>query len=186
MSLLVLGINHNTAAVDVREKVAFVPDVMHDALHQACAKAGMAEVAILSTCNRTEVFGVPDPNAQGDAHKLIQWLSEFHHVPLDKLEAATYTQYDEAAVRHMMRVASGLDSMVLGEPQILGQIKSAYAVAQEAATIGGHLHRVFEDVFAVAKQVRTETAIGENPVSVAFAAVTLAQQIFSDIHTANA
>src|SRR5688572_12284443 len=100
MSLLVLGINHNTAAVDVREKVAFVPDVMHEALQQACARAGMAEVAILSTCNRTELFGVPDPAAQGDAHKLLQWLADFHHLPVAQLEPTIYTQYDEAAVRH--------------------------------------------------------------------------------------
>ncbi|MEY4642791.1 MAG: hypothetical protein RLZZ227_2785 [Pseudomonadota bacterium] len=193
MSLLVLGINHNTATVDVREKVAFVPEVMHDALQQACAKAGLAEVAILSTCNRTELFGVPEAAAPPDPairaeqeRKLLQWLAEFHGLPLSQLEPAVYCQRDETAVRHMMRVASGLDSMVLGEPQILGQIKSAYAVAQEAATVGSTLHRVFEDVFAVAKQVRTETAIGENPVSVAFAAVTLAQQIFTDIHEASA
>ncbi len=188
MSLLVLGINHNTATVDVREKVAFVPDVMHEALQQACAQAGMAEVAILSTCNRTELFVVPDPAQDSGApeQRLLQWLADFHGLPLAQLEPAVYSQHDEAAVRHMMRVASGLDSMVLGEPQILGQIKSAYAVAQEAATVGSKLHRVFEDVFTVAKQVRTETAIGENPVSVAFAAVTLAQQIFTDIHQASA
>ncbi|MGP1609960.1 MAG: glutamyl-tRNA reductase, partial [Burkholderiales bacterium] len=154
MSLLVLGINHNTAAVDVREKVAFVPDVMHEALQQACAKAGLAEIAILSTCNRTELFGVPDPaQAAGEQggregvksaeRKLLEWLADYHHLPLKQLEPTVYTQHDEAAVRHMMRVASGLDSMVLGEPQILGQIKSAYAVADKAGTIGSKLHRVF-------------------------------------------
>jgi len=201
MSLMVLGINHNTAAVAVREKVAFAPEAMHEALHKACAEAGMAEAAILSTCNRTEIYCVParlpvpdqqSPEQQSPEQqpagqqKLLHWLSRYHHLPEAELEPAVYVHHDTDAVRHIMRVASGLDSMVLGEPQILGQIKSAYAVADKADTIGSTLHRVFENVFAVAKQVRTETAIGENPVSVAFAAVTLAQQIFTDIHMANA
>jgi len=191
MSLMVLGINHNTAAVAVREKVAFAPDAMHEALHQACSEAGLAEVAILSTCNRTELYcvsvedGNPSPPL-ADRNRLLHWLSAYHHLTESELAPAVYVHHDTDAVRHLMRVASGLDSMVLGEPQILGQIKSAYAVARQAATVGSTLHRVFEDVFVVAKQVRTETAIGENPVSVAFAAVTLAQQIFTDIHKASA
>jgi glutamyl-tRNA reductase len=191
MSLLVLGINHNTATVDVREKVAFAPEHMHEALHDACSKAGMAEMVILSTCNRTELYGVPQTGA-ADARELVaeavqrlqQWLCEYHKLSAEAVVKSVYSYGDSEGVRHLMRVASGLDSMVLGEPQILGQIKSAYAVAQEAATLGSNLHRIFEDVFSVAKQVRTETAIGENPVSVAFAAVTLAQQIFTDIHDA--
>lgn len=193
MSLLVLGINHNTATVDVREKVAFAPEHMHEALHEACSKAGMAEMVILSTCNRTELYGVPQAGTNGArdnvgdaAQRLQQWLCEYHKLPAEAVGQSVYSYDQTEGVRHLMRVASGLDSMVLGEPQILGQIKSAYAVAQEAATLGSNLHRVFEDVFSVAKQVRTETAIGENPVSVAFAAVTLAQQIFSDIHEAKA
>jgi glutamyl-tRNA reductase len=206
MSLLVLGINHTTAAIAVREKVAFAPDVMHEALHQACAVAGIAEIAILSTCNRTELYCEPElpsgPEGEPDGHsareagqdlahkllsqKLLEWLGAYHAIPPSELEAAVYVHRGNAAVRHLMRVASGLDSMVLGEPQILGQIKSAYKVAESAATVGSTLHRVFEDVFAVAKQVRTDTAIGENPVSVAFAAVTLAQQIFSDLRAVSA
>lgn len=195
MSLLVLGINHNTATVSVREKVAFAPEHMQDALQQACSKAGLSEVAILSTCNRTEIYAVPEhvgplyaENAaqEGLIDSVSRWLCDFHKVAPSELKAALYVHGNEAGVRHLMRVASGLDSMVLGEPQILGQIKSAYAVAQQAATLGTTLHRTFEEVFAVAKQVRTETAIGENPVSVAFAAVTLAQQIFTDIHQAHA
>ena len=195
MSLLVLGINHNTATVAVREKVAFAPEHMQAALTQACVRAGLSEVAILSTCNRTELYAVPDKNLlQGEAARasgelqvaLSRWLFDYHGLDYSQLEPALYCHRDEQGVRHLMRVASGLDSMVLGEPQILGQIKSAYAVAQQAATLGTTLHRTFEEVFAVAKQVRTETAIGENPVSVAFAAVTLAQQIFADIHQANA
>lgn len=193
MSLLVLGINHNTATVDVREKVAFAPEHMHEALHEACSKAGMAEMVILSTCNRTELYGVPqaggadvrEPAAEA-VQRLQQWLCDYHKLPAEAVGKSVYSYGEAEGVRHLMRVASGLDSMVLGEPQILGQIKSAYAVAQDAATLGSNLHRIFEDVFSVAKQVRTETAIGENPVSVAFAAVTLAQQIFTDIHEARA
>ncbi len=195
MSLLVLGINHNTATVAVREKLAFAPEHMQDALQQACRKAGLAEVSILSTCNRTELYAVPEQASplyeecadQGKTVEAItRWLCEYHKLGPGELESALYLHGNEQAVRHLMRVASGLDSMVLGEPQILGQIKSAYAVAQQAATLGTTLHRTFEEVFTVAKQVRTETAIGESPVSVAFAAVTLAQQIFTDIHTASA
>jgi glutamyl-tRNA reductase len=200
MSLLVLGINHNTATVAVREKVAFAPEAMQDALQQACAKAGIAEIAILSTCNRTELYCVPsgpsvgalapDTQAQGSSastsEQILNWLCEYHHLTPADLSEAVYSYQDAEAVKHLMRVASGLDSMVLGEPQILGQIKSSFEVARHAVTVGTHLHRVFEEVFAVAKQVRTETAIGENPVSVAFAAVTLAQQIFTDIHSATA
>lgn len=197
MSLLVLGINHNTAPVAVREQVAFAPEAMHEALQRACTDAGLEEVAILSTCNRTELYCVPtnpgrqtvaaqDETSAATADRVLHWLGGYHQLSEQALSQAVYCHQDVEAVRHLMRVASGLDSMVLGEPQILGQIKSAYAVAREAATVGSTLHRVFEDVFAVAKQVRTETAIGENPVSVAFAAVTLAQQIFSDIHEASA
>ena len=201
MSLLVLGINHNTATVAVREKVAFAPEVMQEALQQACARAGIAEIAILSTCNRTELYyvpqvspalsappdsDVPSPATTSAEQRILSWLCEYHHLLPADVADAIYSYQDVDAVKHLMRVASGLDSMVLGEPQILGQIKSSFEVARHALTVGSHLHRVFEEVFIVAKQVRTETAIGENPVSVAFAAVTLAQQIFTDIHTATA
>lgn len=201
MSLLVLGINHNTATIAVREKVAFAPELMQEALQQACAKAGIAEIAILSTCNRTELYYVPAalPVGSDASHpqdetlpvtsvqqQALDWLCEYHHLSPAELSDAVYGYQDVDAVKHLMRVASGLDSMVLGEPQILGQIKSSFEVAKQAATVGSNLYRVFEEVFVVAKQVRTETAIGENPVSVAFAAVTLAQQIFTDIHTATA
>ncbi|MDR0779378.1 MAG: glutamyl-tRNA reductase [Pseudomonadales bacterium] len=187
--MLVLGINHNTAPVDVREKVAFAPELMQEALHQVCREAGVAEAAILSTCNRTELYcqpQSPETSFVTLAQRLLAWLCRYHGLSQPVVERATYIHQDSAAIRHLMRVASGLDSMVLGEPQILGQMKSAYAVAQQAATLGSQLNRVFEDVFAVAKQVRSETAIGESPVSVAFAAVTLAQQIFTDIHQARA
>jgi len=192
MTTFLMGINHNTASVDVREKVAFAPEKMHDALQQACADVGLDEIVIVSTCNRTELYCEPgqgkaaaDPLESVHGH-LQQWLAGYHTLEQKQLDECLYVFTDTDAVRHAMKVASGLDSMVLGEPQILGQLKSAYAVAREAGTVGNNLSRLFEETFAVAKQVRTDTAIGENPVSVAFAAVTLAEHIFSDLGSARA
>lgn len=192
MATLLLGINHNTASIDVREKVAFAPEKMHDALQLACADVGLDELVIVSTCNRTELYCEPG-EAKAASEKceevylhIQQWLADYHQLSLDQLKDCVYIHNDSDAVRHCMKVASGLDSMVLGEPQILGQLKSAYAVAREAGTVGNNLSRLFEETFAVAKQVRTDTAIGENPVSVAFAAVTLAEQIFSDLSRTSA
>jgi len=187
MATLLLGINHNTASIAIREKVAFAPELMHEALKQACNSAELGELAILSTCNRTELYCVPSDLAENETQRqviesaVLSWLANYHRLDSEELQSCVYAYWDEDAVRHVMKVASGLDSMVLGEPQILGQIKSAYAVAKEAGSVDSHLHRVFEDTFIVAKKVRTDTAIGENPVSVAFAAVTLAQRIFEDI-----
>ena len=175
MPILALGINHDSAPVEVRERVAFAPEVMPGALADARHALECPELAILSTCNRTEIYGEVAPE------KLLAWLANYHQVPLGQLTSCSYSYTGEAAVRHMMRVACGLDSLVLGEPQILGQIKSAYAVARESGSVGSVLHSVFQQVFAVAKQVRTETAIGENPVSVAYAAVSLASRIFTDL-----
>lgn len=177
MGLFALGINHATAPLDIREKVAFAPDTMADALDRAKEVLQLDEVAILSTCNRTEIYVCPSPAVDS----LLGWLADYHGLAASDLESCHYCYDGEEAVRHMMKVACGLDSMILGEPQILGQMKSAYAVALEVGTVGSRLHNTFQQVFAVAKRVRTETAIGENPVSVAFAAVSLAQQIFSDL-----
>lgn len=183
MTLLTLGINHKTAPVAVREKVAFAPDHLPAQLRQVNATHGVDEIAILSTCNRTELYFTAKNN---DPSALLSWLEQVHGVPLEQLQSCHYALKDEAAVQHIMRVASGLDSLILGEPQILGQMKSAYAVAQEAGTIGPELDRLFRQTFSVAKQVRTDTAIGENPVSVAYAAVNLAQRIFSELSTSRA
>ncbi|WP_053981034.1 glutamyl-tRNA reductase [Marinagarivorans algicola] len=180
MTLIALGINHNTASVDVREAVAFSPEQMAAALREASSGKTLQEVAILSTCNRTEIYANITDDTQG-GQKLLGWLSEFHNTPLEALEPCHYVHEGADAARHMMKVASGLDSLVLGEPQILGQMKSAYATANEAGSLKSGLHNAFHQVFSVAKRVRSETAIGENPVSVAYAAVTLAQQIFSDL-----
>jgi glutamyl-tRNA reductase len=182
MAFLVLGINHKTASVDVRERVAFTPEQQVEALQQLC-RGRNHEAAILSTCNRSELYLEQDGI---DADAVLHWLASYHSLDLQQLRASCYVHQDEAAVRHMMRVASGLDSMVLGEPQILGQMKSAYAVAREAGTLGPLLERLFQATFSTAKSVRTDTAIGENPVSVAFAAVSLARQIFSDLDRSQA
>ncbi|WP_263145103.1 glutamyl-tRNA reductase [Pseudomonas sp. RIT-PI-AD] len=183
MAFLALGINHKTASVDVRERVAFTPEQLVEALQQVCRLTPSREAAILSTCNRSELYLEQDELAADD---VLRWLADYHHLDHDELRACAYVHSEDAAVRHMMRVASGLDSMVLGEPQILGQMKSAYAVAREAGTVGPLLGRLFQATFSTAKSVRTDTAIGENPVSVAFAAVSLAKQIFADLHRSQA
>lgn len=183
MAFLALGINHKTASVDVRERVAFTPEQLVEALQQLCQYTGTREAAILSTCNRSELY-IEQSSARAEA--VLQWLADYHHLSAQDLRACAYVHEDADAVRHMMRVAAGLDSLVLGEPQILGQMKSAYAVAREAGTVGPMLGRLFQATFNAAKQVRTDTAIGENPVSVAFAAVSLARQIFSDLQRSQA
>ncbi|PYC27163.1 glutamyl-tRNA reductase [Aquipseudomonas alcaligenes] len=183
MAFLALGINHKTASVDVRERVAFTPEQLVEALQQLCRVTPSREAAILSTCNRSELYLEQD---QLSADEVLRWLAEYHRLNLDELRACAYIHQDNDAVRHMMRVAAGLDSMILGEPQILGQMKSAYAVAREAGTVGPLLGRLFQATFSTAKTVRTDTAIGENPVSVAFAAVSLAKQIFADLHRSQA
>ncbi|NHN76781.1 glutamyl-tRNA reductase [Azotobacter chroococcum] len=183
MAFIALGINHKTASVDVRERVAFTPAQLAEALQQLCRHTDSREAAILSTCNRSELYLEQDSPG---VDTVLQWLADYHRLSLDELRACAYVHQDESAVRHMMRVASGLDSLVLGEPQILGQMKTAYAVAREAGTVGPLLGRLFQATFSTAKAVRTDTAIGENPVSVAFAAVSLARQIFSDLQRSQA
>jgi glutamyl-tRNA reductase len=184
MSLLVIGINHKSAPLAVRERVNFAPEQMTEALSEALAIARVDEVAILSTCNRTEIFAIA---ADGDGdRRLLEWFGNYHRMPLDELRACSYLHREQDALRHMMQVASGLDSMILGEPQIFGQLKSAYAVAAHSGSVGSELGRIFPQVFAIAKRVRTDTAIGENPVSVAYAAVNLTQHIFSDLRATRA
>ncbi len=186
MKLIALGINHNSAAVEVRERVAFAPEQVSEALNDACSDAKLDEVVILSTCNRTEIYAIASDDLElaVKARQLIGWMANYHHLSAEDLHQSAYHFEAEDALQHIMQVASGLDSMVLGEPQILGQMKSAYAVAGESGTVGSELGRVFPRVFSIAKRVRTDTAIGENPVSVAFAAVDLAGHIFSDFsHT---
>jgi len=183
VTLLALGINHKTAPVEIREKVVFAPEKLSTALRELLSNQAVNEAAILSTCNRTELYCSV---ATGNSDPLIDWISRYHSLELNDVAPYTYSYSDQAAVQHILRVASGLDSLVLGEPQILGQIKDAYTWANDAGAIGQQLNRLFQHTFSVAKQIRTDTAIGSNPVSVAFAAVTLSKQIFTslDQHTA--
>ncbi len=183
MALLAVGLNHKTAPVQIRERVAFAPDQLPDTLRNLASQANISEAAILSTCNRTEMLCCAET---ADSEIIIEWLREHRQFAADELNPYMYTHPEQMAVRHMLRVASGLDSLVLGEPQILGQLKDAYTTAKDAGTVGTQLSKLFEYTFSVAKQVRTDTAIGASPVSVAFSAVSLSKQIFSDLkeHTA--
>ncbi len=189
MSLLAFGVNHKTAPVKIREKVAFAPERVPSALQELTSREGLREAAILSTCNRTELYcGTADSEIQVVDYRqmLLEWFCSYHQLDVRRVEPYIYLYPDQSAVRQIMRVASGLDSLVLGEPQILGQMKQAYLTAHQAGTIGSHLNRLFQHTFSVAKRVRTDTAIGASPVSVAFAAVSLAKQFFSNLdrHTA--
>ena len=177
MSILIVGVNHKTAPVAIREKVSFAPDSMPQALHSA--HQVVQENLILSTCNRTEVYAA-SPQAQSlDA--LVEWLAAWHHIPTAQLKPYLYIHQQDEAVKHALRVACGLDSLVLGEPQILGQLKSALQTASDQRVTGHQLNRLMQHAFSTAKKVRTQTSIGANPISVAFAAVSLAKQIFSKL-----
>ncbi len=179
MALLTLGLNHTTAPVELREQVAFDASRLPDALAQLTRDfPGVREGVILSTCNRTELFLAIDGEDEPD---IVRWLAGFHAVDADALAPHVYAFRDLKAAQHMMRVASGLDSLVLGEPQILGQFKDAIRSARDALTCGTELEQAFSRVLSIAKRVRTETAIGRNPVSVAYASVNLASRIFSDL-----
>ncbi len=178
MPLFVLGINHNTASLALRERLSFTPDLLERALRQGFCLEGVAEIAILSTCNRTEIYASGEDLTD---EIMVRWICGFHGLADDGVRQALYLRRDESAASHMMTVASGLDSMILGEPQILGQLKDAHARARDLGTVGGPLDRLFQHAFSVAKRVRTETAIGENPVSVAYAAVSMASHIFADL-----
>src|SRR5262245_61473450 len=170
MSLLVLGLNHRTAPIEVRERIVFEAERLPRALASLRAVAGLSEAAIVSTCNRTELYCVG-----GGAGALADWLVA-ESGGNRSLAACLYTIEGAEAVRHAFSVAAGLDSMVLGEPQILGQLKDAYRAAQQAGTAGATLNRLFQTTFAVAKRVRTETAIGAAAVSVASAGIQLARR----------
>ncbi|WP_136249173.1 glutamyl-tRNA reductase [Halomonas borealis] len=183
MTLLALGINHRTAAVEVREQVAFTPTQLETALVELRGLPGVHEAAVLSTCNRTELYCV---TGEAGERAVLDWLGRFHGLAVEELTRCAYHYLDDEAARHLMRVAVGLDSMVLGEPQILGQLKDAYQAAREAGGMGGELEGLFQQTFAVAKRVRTETGIGRNPVSVAYASVSLASRIFDDFSRSSA
>lgn len=178
MSIRIFGISHKTAPIDVRERLVVSADELPAALDGLVQEGGVAEALILSTCNRTELYCKLRPDTYGHP---LDWLVRYNGIEASIIESHIYTLEQEHAVRHALRVACGLDSMVLGEPQILGQLKEAYRTAVDQGTAGKILNRLFQHAFYVAKQVRTQTAIGENPVSVAFAAVKLAKQIHGDL-----
>ncbi|MCM2357802.1 MAG: glutamyl-tRNA reductase [Geobacteraceae bacterium] len=180
MNIVVVGLSHKTASVDIREKVAFAPNHMEKPLQELVALPDITEGVIVSTCNRVEIYATTHDVAGGMA-RLKRFLADYHTIPLETLEPHLYSHYGEAAIRHVFRVASSLDSMVVGEPQILGQIKTSYGYAAEFRSSGIILNRFLHKAFSVAKRVRTETRIASSAVSVSFAAVELAKKIFGDL-----
>ncbi len=178
MNLLIVGINHTSAPVEMREQVAFTPEQLVDALKDLAHHAHLSEVAILSTCNRTEVIAT-SPSL--DTQAIVNWLADYHGLNVTDLSPSIYEKLNKDGALHAVRVACGLDSMVIGEPQILGQVKEAYEHARRIGTLGTELQHLSQTTFRIAKRVRTETSIGENSVSVASTAVTLAGRLFSDL-----
>lgn len=184
MTFVVIGINHRTAPVEIREKMVFAGEELPQALRELVAVTGVRESMIVSTCNRTELYCYADTAPQ----TLAQWLSQWHDLASQRLDLhdALYHHQGQAAVQHVFAVACGLDSLVLGEPQILGQIKDAYRVAFDQGVTGPYLNRLLQTTFSVAKRVRTQTRIGASAVSVASAAVAMARTVFESFqqHTA--
>jgi glutamyl-tRNA reductase len=178
MTLLAVGINYNTAPVSIRERLAFPAEILESSLQELWRLKEINEAAILSTCNRTEFYC---KSSTANKQILIDWVAESRNIDPAEFTPYLYCHTDSQLIRHMFRVACGLDSMILGEPQILGQMKTAYQAAYEAGTLGKQLGKLFQYTFSAAKKVRTDTAIGSSPVSVAFAAVQLAQQIFDKL-----
>lgn len=174
MPIVACGINHKTAPIDLREKVVFLEDKLGLYLQDLISNENIQDAVLLSTCNRSELYCNTD-----DANKLFNWFCQQHRVHPQQLQSAWYCYYDEDAIKHMMMVACGLDSMVLGEPQILGQMKDAFSEACAAGSVGPQFNRLFQQVFSVAKEVRTHTSIGACPVSIASATVNLAKQVFA-------
>ena len=179
MQLTVVGLNHQTAPLSIREKLAFAAALLPDAVSQLVSSHAAKEAVILSTCNRTEIYSV------GDTEQIIRWLAAYQHLDVEEIRPYLYTLGCSDTIRHVFRVACGLDSMVLGEPQILGQIKDAVRIAQEQNTIDTWLNALFQKTFSVAKEVRSGTAVGENSVSMAAASVKMAEQIFPLISDLN-
>lgn len=180
MNIIVVGLSHKTAAVEIREKVAFSPNQIEKPLKELVALDGIIEGVIVSTCNRVEIYATTRDIAGGIA-RVKRFIADYHHLSLGSIEQHLYSFHSEPAIRHVFRVASSLDSMVVGEPQILGQIKTSYGYAAEYKSSGIILNRFLHKAFSVAKRVRTETKIASSAVSVAFAAVELAKKILGDL-----
>lgn len=178
MPLLAIGLNHTTAPVSIRERVTFGPDIVVAALRGLTDMPGVNEAVILSTCNRTELYCEAEDDMLESTR---EWLAEFHGLTIEDISPYLYSHEGHQVVNHLLSVSCGLDSLILGEPQILGQVKSAFQTSADAGRVGKILTRLFQHAFSTAKQVRTDTRIGDSPVSVAFAAVSLARQIFADL-----
>src|SRR6201982_2838142 len=181
MEIVLVGLNHRSAPVEVRERVSFTADQARQAAEELRARGILHETLVLSTCNRSEVYGVPPETARESAEALANYLCSFHSVQLDMVSPSLYHHYDRHAVRHLFRVASGLDSMMLGEEEILGQVREAYRFAYEQGATGPVLNRLFQGALEVGKRVRSETELGTRPMSVASAGVKLAERIFGKL-----
>jgi glutamyl-tRNA reductase len=186
MEIVLVGLNHRTAPVEVRERVSFTTEQARRAAEELRARGILEETLVLSTCNRSEVYGVPPEAAHESAAGLSSFLSEFHSVQPDLLNGSLYHHYDREAVRHLFRVSAGLDSMLLGEAEILGQVREAYRFAHEHGATGPVLNRLFQGALEVGKRVRTETELGMRPMSVASAGVKLAERIFGKLNERSA
>jgi glutamyl-tRNA reductase len=174
MSFFALGVNHQTASVELREQIAFNPEKLSELLQQQSHLQSLNDLVVVSTCNRTEVYAMSD-----NVDTVLHWLAHVNGIDLKKLSNHVYRYENAQAVTHLMRVASGLDSLMLGEPQILGQVKTALSLAKEANTVSLELNRIFEYAFYAAKRVRSETAVGSHAVSMGYAVAQLAMQVFS-------
>ncbi|AOA57778.1 glutamyl-tRNA reductase [Acinetobacter larvae] len=174
MSFFALGVNHHTASVELRERIAFNPERLKVLLEQQCYSHTLNDIVVVSTCNRTEVYAMAE-----SADIVLDWLAEINQIDVNQLSNHVYRYENIEAVAHLMRVSSGLDSLMLGEPQILGQVKTALALAKDAAVVSAQLNRIFEYAFYAAKRVRSETAVGSHAVSMGYAVAQLALQVFS-------
>lgn len=180
MNLVIVGLNHKSAPVEIREKLSFPSHSIEEPLKQLTGHYGLNEGVILSTCNRVEILAITNDMEKGE-WQVKRFLSDFHDIPLERLDDHLYVHSGEEAVRHLFRVAAGLDSMVMGEPQILGQVKDSYSYSVEYSTAGVVVNKLYHKAFQVAKRIRTETKIGESAVSISFAAVELAKKIFGEL-----
>lgn len=181
MRFFALGVNHTTASVALREQVAFVAEQLPLALKDACIQCQLDDLVIVSTCNRTELYVMTS-----EPSVVSQWLARSRQVPMTELEPHLYLHQDQVAMHHLIRVCSGLDSMMLGEPQIFGQIKQSLAVSRQNGTVGHGLGRLFEQAFTAAKRVRSETSVGSQAVSLGYAVVQVARQMFADLRQTTA
>ncbi|MGB2640783.1 MAG: glutamyl-tRNA reductase [Candidatus Acidiferrum sp.] len=186
MEIVLVGLNHRTAPVEVRERVSFTTEQSRKAAEELRSRGILEETLVLSTCNRSEIYGVPPESSHECAPGLSSFLSEFHAVRPDVLGVSLYHHYDREAVRHLFRVAAGLDSMLLGEAEILGQVREAYRYAHEYGATGPVLNRLFQGALEVGKRVRSETELGTRPMSVASAGVKLAERIFGKMNERSA